>query len=167
MQARHTGASHTRCHPMAALTPRRPGCFLGPFVSLACATVLMGCPTVDLGEEPQDPPVCRPNRPYFDNVIWPDYIEVASDATRSCTAQAGCHDISDGRSSFRLETTAPVDLDTNYAVVTRFLNCSAPESSSMLTKPAAGSDPHGGGDLFSADGSPGTPTATFLRWFEL
>jgi hypothetical protein len=55
-----------------------------------------------------------------------------------------------------------VDHDSNYNVVSRFLNCGTPEASSLLTKPLSGVDPHGGGDLFA----PGSQTeADFLNWF--
>lgn len=78
-------------------------------------------------------------------------------------AAGGCHRLEDGRSALRLQTTAPVDHPRNYDVVTRFLNCGAPEASSLLTKPLSGIDPHGGGDLFA----PGSAAETaFLQWFD-
>jgi hypothetical protein len=95
--------------------------------------------------------------------MWSDFFAPADDAL-SCVSASGCHRVEDGRSALRLETSEPVDLDSNYDVVIRFLNCAAPEASSALTKPESGMDPHGGGDLFQ----PGSgPEATFLEWFAL
>ena len=59
-------------------------------------------------------------------------------------------------------TTAPIDHDANYDVVVRFLSCSQEETSPLLTKPLAGVDPHGGGDLFNGS-SP--QRSAFLDWF--
>lgn len=128
----------------------------------ACAVLEAGCPTVDLGETPASPGSCRPDRAYFEDVLWRDFLAPADEA-RSCVDEAGCHRIEDGRSALRLETQ-PIDHDHNYDVVTRFLDCGAPEASSALTKPESGIDPHGGGELFG----PGSePAETFLAWFAL
>jgi hypothetical protein len=120
-----------------------------PLAALAVVG-LAGCPTVDLGETPADPGVCRPDALEFRDVIWPEYLAPA-DTNRSCVGMSGCHDASDGRSALRLETDVagdPTAHDRNYAVVIRFLNCGTPDASSLLTKPLAGLDPHGGGDIF-------------------
>ena len=123
-------------------------------VALAtCALAGTGCPTVDLGETPVSPGACRPDPAYFRDVMWPDFF-APQDAARSCVAAAACHRVEDGRSALRLETAEPIDQDHNYDVATRFLDCGAPEASSMLTKPLIGIDPHGGGDLFAAGSSP-------------
>lgn len=127
----------------------------------ALGVVLAGCPTVDLGDVPPDPNVCRPDRTYFDEEIWPNFLAPA-DTAKSCVAQAGCHAAANGRSALRLDTSMPPDLAQNYATVTRFLNCNTPEASSLLTKPLATEDPHGGGDMFQ----PGDPAiALFEEWF--
>jgi hypothetical protein len=121
---------------------------------------LAGCPTVDLGEAPVSPGACRPPPAYFEATLWPELIAPA-DLARSCVGQAGCHRIEDGRSALRL-TTDPLDLAQNYTVVSRFLDCGEPESSSFLTKPMAEVDPHGGGDLFPRGGA---EEQLFLDWF--
>jgi hypothetical protein len=100
---------------------------------------------------------------YYEDVMWPEFFSPPDEA-RSCVAAAACHRIEDGRSALRLETAAPIDQRRNYDVITRFLDCGAPEASSALTKPLDGVDPHGGGELFG----PGSePEGTFLGWFTL
>ena len=129
---------------------------------LAVAT---GCPTVDLGDNPPEPGVCRPDPVYFRDTILPQYIAPA-DMTRSCVGAAGCHRQSDGRSSLRLDidpaAPAMADADASYNVVIRFLNCGSPEASSLLTKPLSGIDTHGGDDLFDTNSE---PYNAFLAWF--
>ncbi|MCG8419862.1 MAG: hypothetical protein MJE77_18155 [Proteobacteria bacterium] len=135
--------------------------------ALALAFLATGCPTVDLGDFPPEPGQCRPDQVYFRNVIWTEFL-AATDPQKSCVAAAGCHRRDDGRSSLRLnfDPAQPTTLNgnENYGVAIRFLNCADPESSSLLTKPLSGLDPHGGGDLFDT-GSP--EYATFIQWFNL
>lgn len=123
---------------------------------------LSGCPTVDLGDTPPDIGQCRPDRQYYIDVIWPNYLAPATPA-RSCVGMAGCHEQQSGRSALRLSVAQPVDHDRNYQVVTRFLNCSTPLSSELLTKPLAGMEPHQGGDIFPSlmDAS----VVEFQNWF--
>ena len=133
---------------------------------LVTLATLAACPTVDLGDDPADPGQCRPDPAYFEQTIWPQFLASTDTATYpSCVDQAGCHRREDGRSALRLEVPADgqaVDYNANYTIVTRFLNCGTPDSSSLFTKPLSGVDPHGGGDLFD----PGSPSATsFLDWF--
>jgi hypothetical protein len=117
---------------------------------------------VDLGDTPPDIGQCRPDRQYYIDVIWPRYLAPAT-AARSCVAASGCHEAQSGRSALRLSIATPVDHDRNYQVVTRFLNCSTPLASELLTKPLAGIEAHQGGDIF--------PNATdaavvdFQGWF--
>jgi hypothetical protein len=130
------------------------------FAAAACA--LAACPTVDLGEAPISPGACRPDPVYFRETVWPELVATA-DVERSCVGAANCHRQSDGRSALRFSTDEPIDFNANYEVATRFLDCGAPETSAFLTKPLAGLDPHGGGDLFAA----GSPTEElFLAWFD-
>lgn len=128
-------------------TPTR--CALG----VALLSCLAGCPTVDLGDEPVNPGVCRPDPMEFRDVIWPEVLAPA-DTAKSCVSASGCHALENGRSALRLETDVsdPTAHDRNYAVVTRFLNCSSPAASPLVTKPLAGVDPHGGGDLYGSEG---------------
>jgi len=125
---------------------------------------LTGCPTVDLGEEPPPPGLCRPDTAYFEDTIWPEVINSA-DASRNCVAESGCHQQANGRSALRLITNDPLspsELSQNYQVVTRFLNCGTPGASAFLTKPLSGVEPHGGGDLFDPASMPET---LFCDWF--
>lgn len=124
---------------------------------LAMAVVLTGCPDVDLGENPPDPPTCRPSESYFVDTIWPQMLDPA-DTSRSCVGAAGCHRTTDGRGPLRLDVSDPA---SNYQVVTRFLNCGSPLDSALWTKPVSGVDPHGGGDLFDAS----LLQDVFLQWF--
>lgn len=124
-----------------------------------------GCPTVDLGETPPEVDQCRPDRLYFESTIWPTYLAPA-DINKSCVGTSGCHDSTSGRSALRLETNVvadPTAFDRNYAVVTRFLNCGSPDASALLTKPLAGIDVHGGGDIFADTGD--ASVDAFLLWF--
>jgi len=119
------------------------------------------CPTVDLGDQPEDPLICRPDRAYFDTVIWPQYLD-PPDKARACAAAAGCHRLADGRTPLRL-VTDPVDLGRNYDTVRRFLNCSSPLDSPLLVEPLAGTASHGGGDIFPDANDPAV--TAFLQWF--
>ena len=125
---------------------------------------LTGCPTVDLGEEPPPPGLCRPDVGYYESVIWPEVINPAGQAF-NCVSEGGCHERASGRSALRLivaNDLSAAEHSQNYATVTRFLNCGTPEASTFLTKPLTGVDPHGGGDLFD----PGsTPEMLFFDWF--
>jgi hypothetical protein len=125
------------------------------------AAALGGCPTVDLGDNPPDPGVCRPPRSYFDSDIWPKYLAPADDA-RSCV-KGGCHGDVRGVSALRLDSTEPIDLARNYDVATRFLNCGSPEASLLYTKPLRGIDGHGGGDLFTDTDA---QAVVFQMWFQ-
>ena len=126
---------------------------------------LTGCPTVDLGQEPPPPGLCRPDIAYYQDVVWVEIID-SPDPELSCVNASGCHQRANGRSALRLITgpaLTPSEHTQNYEVVTRFLNCGTPGASSLLTKPISGVDPHGGGDLF------GPASATedlFCGWFQ-
>lgn len=133
-----------------------------PLVSLVSLLGLAGCPTVDLGDTPPDIGQCRPDRQYYIDVIWPRYLAPAT-AARSCVAASGCHDAQTGRSALRLSSSTPVDHDRNYQVVTRFLNCSTPTASELLTKPLAGIEAHQGGDIFPNATDPAV--VDFQGWF--
>ena len=128
---------------------------------LASLFVVAGCPTVDLGELPVSPGACRPDPVYFEENIWPLFIDTGDTAT-SCVSEGGCHQLENGRSAFRVSVAQPIDYSANYNVVSRFLNCGTPSASSLLTKPISSVDSHGGGDLFD----PGSASEQiFLDWF--
>ena len=122
---------------------------------------LAACPTIDLGEDPSNPGVCRPDPAYFRTEMWPKYLST-TDPAMSCVAAAGCHRESDGRSGLRFDASATPDLERNYRVAIRFLNCGTPSASTLLTRPLAGEDSHGGGDIF-ADTDP--QVGIFQGWF--
>jgi hypothetical protein len=128
-------------------------------VALAIAA-LAGCPTVDLGDDPPDPGVCRPDRAYFDAKIWPEFL-APTDEARSCV-KGGCHGDVRGVSALRLDSTPPIDLTRNYQVVSRFLNCGTPEASSLYLKPLRGMEGHGGGDVFADTDA---QAEVFRMWF--
>jgi hypothetical protein len=129
------------------------------------AFLLSACPTVDLGDVPPDPNVCRPPRDYYEEVIWPQYLAPTAPAN-SCVAQAGCHSATNGRSALRLDTSNPPNHTANYSAVTRFLNCGTPDASPLLTKPLSTEDTHGGGDLLTpGDAMDDAAIAAFRGWF--
>ena len=63
-----------------------------------------------------------------------------------------------------LQTTDPIDYVANYRVTQQYLNCGTPTASQLLTKPLAGIDGHGGGDLFADLNDPAV--VVFLNWFK-
>jgi hypothetical protein len=133
-----------------------------PTIAGLVGLALAGCPTVDLGEVPPEPARCQPSRAYYESDIWPKYLAPAGGGAKSCVAQAGCHNDASGRSALRLDTSNPPDHTRNYQVVTRFLLCSTPSESVLLTKPLASDVPHAGGDLLQASDP---EVAVFLGWF--
>lgn len=130
-------------------------------LSAAAALCLAGCPTVDLGDTPPDPGQCRPDRAYFDEVIWPQFI-APDNPELSCVDAVGCHRSNDGRSGFRVNVSGD-DLTANYDSVVFFLNCNDPVASRLLTKPMSGVQEHAGGNLFALDDP---AVEIFLQWFE-
>jgi hypothetical protein len=121
---------------------------------------LAGCPTVDLGDVPTEIGLCNPSGglQYFQDQIWPNYV-VRSNPTTSC-ATVGCH-ISGGNG---LDFPAQVDYAAAYRRTQVYLNCGSPDASAFLTKPLAGIDPHGGGDIFPNEADPAVQI--FLAWFQ-
>lgn len=134
-----------------------------PLLVASIAAGSLGCPTVDLGDDPVDPGVCRPDPAYFEAEIWPKFL-ARSEPDKTCVGRSGCHGEADGRSALRLDAIEPIDYARNYQVTTRFLNCGTPAASSLLTKPVSGEDPHGGGDVFGASDP---SVAIFTAWFAL
>ena len=127
----------------------------------SCVVLLSGCPTVDLGDDPPEVGLCNPAKglTYFQNEIVPNYLKLA-DATNGCGRDGGCHNRAHGL-AFDL-TPANLTSAANYRVAVQYLNCGQPRQSALLTKPLAGEDGHGGGDLIQ-NGS--TEMMLFLSWF--
>ena len=127
----------------------------------ACCAALCGCPTVDLGDTPVDIGGCLPKKgeAYFESDIWPKYI---NNTKKSCV-QSGCH-VAGGNGGVLHYDTAPTALPADYKLTLPELNCSRPEESKLLTRPLAGEDLHGGGDIFTSLTDP--EVVDFLAWFE-
>ncbi|MFT3700304.1 MAG: hypothetical protein QM831_44580 [Kofleriaceae bacterium] len=121
---------------------------------------LPACPVVDLGDTPSDIGACNPagGLDYFTSQIEPNYFKIA-DPTNGCARSTACHDQAHGLALSRVVG----DDELNYRVTQGYLNCGMPDASELLTKPLAGIDGHGGGDLFQ----PNSPEeTTFLGWFD-
>ena len=127
-----------------------------------CVLVLAGCPVVDLGDTPPDIGACNPSKgiAFFTSDIEPKFLKLA-DTTNGCARSGSCHDQAHG---VTLDRTVPFDDTVNYKVVQGYLNCGQPMASQLLTKPLAGIDGHGGGDIFANSADPAV--ATFLMWFQ-
>jgi hypothetical protein len=130
---------------------------------VCCLFALAGCPTVDLGEEPPDIGACIPNggMDYFQNTIWPVVLHPA-DATKDC-AKSGCHQAPGGAGGLGFSTNVPADFVEDYQAAQHELNCTTPTASLLLTKPLAGVDGHGGGDIFTMSDP---QYQAFLNWFK-
>ena len=129
---------------------------------VALALLLGGCPSVDLGNDPPPPNLCQPDKEYFRDVIWPEYL---ANPARSCLVTGGCHDATNNpRSGLRLDPdiTVAAHLDDNYVAATSFLTCGFPMGSPLLTKPSSESPDHGGGIIFEADDP---VVSVFESWF--
>lgn len=125
-----------------------------------CTVLLCGCPTVDLGDDPPDVGLCNPagGITYFQTQIVPNYLKLA-DKTNGCGRSSTCHDRAHGL-AFDLNNPTST---TNYRLTQNYLNCGSPLQSQLLTKPLAGQDGHGGGDLIQ----PGSSEVTvFTMWFQ-
>lgn len=139
---------------------------------LALLVVLTGCPTVDTGDTPVAPPLCRPSLETFKMAggIWDKAIAPA-DTSRSCVTMDGCHSQTTGRSGLRLlvksrELYSDVEWSLNLDQIARYLNCSTPSESPFITKPEGGTDPHLGGDLWTCNGSDCEPIRSIEAWID-
>lgn len=129
---------------------------------LVATLALAGCPTVDLGDTPEDIGLCNPRGglTYFQDVIWPMYVRPANMAN-GCAKANGCHVLGDG--NLLGYKVAPVDFPANYRATLVHLECGTPMMSKFLTKPLAGIEGHGGMDIFQ----PSAPEVQlFLDWFK-
>lgn len=129
---------------------------------LVLALAAGGCPTVDLGDTPEDVGLCNPRGglAYFQDVIWPMVVRPSNTAT-GCTKAGGCHILGEGNLlGYKVN---PVDFPANYRATLVHLECGTPAMSAFLTKPLAGIDGHGGMDIFQ----PMAPEVMlFLDWFQ-
>jgi hypothetical protein len=126
-----------------------------------CALLLLcGCPTVDLGDEPPAVGLCNPagGMDYFVSDIVPNYLKLA-DTTNGCGRTSMCHNRAHG---LAFDLTNPMST-ANYALTKNYLNCGSPRLSPLLTKPLAGEDGHGGGDLIQPNSA---EFNTFMGWFQ-
>jgi hypothetical protein len=128
--------------------------------------VLAGCPTIDLGETPVTPPLCRPSLDTLKKPggVW-DVAVNPSDPQKSCVAMAGCHAQATGRSALRLIPMPQSDADwaQNLDEIAQFLDCASPSESLFVTKPEAGVESHLGGDLWE-NCATCEPMATVVKW---
>ena len=129
---------------------------------IACSAIgLAGCPTVDLGDTPAEIAACNPAKgiAYFRSDIQPKFFKLPDSG--GCVRNSACHDQAHG---LTLDRVDPIDDMANYRVTQGYLNCGSPMASPLLTKPLAGIEGHGGGDIFASFGDPAV--ATFLMWFQ-
>jgi hypothetical protein len=134
---------------------------LGMRRALLPFALLAGCSTVDLGSDPAPAGQCLPDRQYFADTVWPEYLD-SPDPEKSCVVRNGCHDANNGpRSALRLDPAgAP---DDNYDAVLPFIRCTDPMTSDLLTKPLANINKHEGKDIFQDTSDPAV--VDFLAWF--
>jgi len=124
--------------------------------------LLGGCPTVSLGDSPEDVGLCNPDKgeAYFEANVWPMYLnDPQGGGARQCT-KGGCHD-ENGVSAMRYKTN-PIDFQNNYKVAQIYLNCDSPQTSLLLEKPLMLTT-HSGGQLFPSMSDP--DVQVFLDWF--
>jgi hypothetical protein len=126
------------------------------------AVTLAACPTVNLGNTPEDIATCDPmgGLPYFQAQIWPNYLAPANPAT-TCV-RSGCHDTTVSAGGMGFDTTEPIDYAGNYAIAQPKLDCEVPTSSLLLTKPL-NLDGHGGSQIFTTSDP---EYSIFLNWFQ-
>jgi hypothetical protein len=134
------------------------------------AFLVTACPTVDPGDTPVTPPLCRPSLEQFkaEGGIW-DIAINPPDEAKSCVSRTGCHAQDTGRSGLRLlvkprDQFTDFEWELNLETVARYLNCATPKDSFFITEPEAGRDSHLGGDLWTCDGSGCEPIATIEAW---
>ena len=120
-----------------------------------------GCPTVELGDTPEDIGLCNPRGglTYFQDVIWPRYVR--DGMANACTSAGGCHVL--GAGNLLGYKVQPVDFPANYRATLVHLDCGTPMMSKFLTKPLAGIDGHGGMDIYMASAP---EIQLFLDWFK-
>jgi hypothetical protein len=134
--------------------------------TLALVLALAGCPTVSLGEVPPDIGLCEPagGIDYFNSTIWPKYIAITDPLQAHTCLDSGCHGHKSFAGGMGFDETDPTSPGNYLAAQSGArLNCGSPEISTLLTRPLAGVDGHGGGDLFRMSDP---EYQTFLDWFK-
>jgi hypothetical protein len=129
---------------------------------LVLALAATGCPTVELGDTPEDIGLCNPRGglPYFQDVIWPRYVRPG--VATSCASPNTCHVLGDGNLlGYKIDD--PIDFPANYRATLVHLQCGAPMMSKFLTKPLMGIEGHSGGDIFQMGSA---EVQLFLDWFK-
>ena len=126
-----------------------------------CVLALAGCPVVDLGDTPPGIGKCTPKKglAFFESDVWPTYL-APTDQNKSCVKSSSCHGNGHAPSFDPMAT----DLTGNYHVALTEVNCGNPMASRLLTRPLAGVDGHGGGDIFQTVDDPAVKV--FLDWFK-
>ena len=115
---------------------------------------------MDLGDTPSDIGACNPSQglDYFKAQIEPNYLKLQDPINGCARSGTMCHANAHG---LALSTTVGDD-EINYRVAQTYLNCGSPTASEMLTRPLAGIDGHGGGDIFTMDSD---QYKIFIAWF--
>ncbi|MEO8703697.1 MAG: hypothetical protein ABI867_26845 [Kofleriaceae bacterium] len=133
-----------------------------PRVVALALLLLGGCPTVDLGDTPDDIIKCNPagGADYFSANIYPMYLK-ADDTATGCTQAAGCHN-EGGGTPLNLRIGARRDDAFNFKQAQEFLDCDDPAMSRLLTRPLSEIDAHGGGDIYTMSDA---EVQVFLDWF--
>ncbi len=124
-------------------------------LAVAVAGGLPACDTVDLETQPVGINRCRPDRAFFAERIWPQFLDKDFGGKR-CT-DARCHDASSGRQMILIRpTSAPtlpfaMDWEAVYKSVTNQMQCTSVLESDLVSRPD-GRRTHGGGKLIEPDG---------------
>src|SRR5262245_40781932 len=127
-------------------------------VLLGGALCLCSCGTVDLGDPPADVNTCRPDRMYFVQQVWPNFLNKPVEGGKKCSDARG-HDATSGRQMSLTTPTSPVpaapplpsDWEVVYKSVTNQMACTNVAQSALLTRPD-GRTTHGGGILIQQNG---------------
>jgi hypothetical protein len=126
------------------------------------ALLLGACGNVDPGTPPADINACRPDRQFFTERVWPEFL--AKDYGGKKCGDARCHDALSGRQLVVVPPTSapaiplPMDWDRLYRSVAEQLQCTNVDGSPLLTRPD-GRQTHGGGKLIE----PGGPEESVVR----
>lgn len=135
-------------------------------VCSAIAALGAACGNVDPGTAPADINACRPDRQFFYERVWPEFL--AKDYGGKHCGDSRCHDAISGRQLIIVAPTSapaiplPMDWQTLYRSVTEQLQCTNVAGSPLLTRPD-GRQAHGGGKLIEPEGA---EAAIVRAWVE-